>query len=134
MSLIAQWAEVVTVSGTGSSVVDATVYASPARGRVRGIIIRQDAGGGGTSLTSIWLTHTPATALTGGVPVADYVIAEGSAVALTASATAPSARTRIDTPPEFAKGLGLTVSVVASGAWTLVITLAIEDLNGTGVS
>ena len=42
-------------------------------------------------------------------------------------------RRTFDTPPEFAKGLGLTVGVVASGAWILQVTISFDDLDGPGI-
>jgi hypothetical protein len=132
MSLIAKWNDVTTLSGGGSGTEEATIFANPARGCVTAIIIR--ATGAATSLTNIWLVHTPATALGVTTPLDEFVILEGAAIPLTASTTDSSLRTRIAIPPAFNSGLGVIATTVASGVYTLEIGLEIIDLNGTGIS
>ena len=132
MSLITEWSETVTVSGSGSITQDIPVFDAPARGRVAGVIIRAD--GLVTNLNTIWLVHTPATALIGGPPADEYVFGEGGPLALAASATANSGRTRIDVPPAFHRGLGVVIDVTGSGVWVVTITLEITALEGTDLN
>lgn len=133
MALVGKWTRIVEISGTGTSVEDVEVFGSPAKGRITGVMVREEVGGLATSLSSLWLTHTPSAALIGAVPDGAYVVMEGGVLALTPSATVQSIRTRIDTPPEFVKGLGLTVGVVATGAWILQVTISFDDLDGPGI-
>jgi len=132
MSLITEWSETFTVSGSGTLTIDTPVFDDPARGRVSAVIIRSF--GLVSNLNNIWLVHTPATSLVSGTPADEYVFGHGGPLALVASATANSGRTVIDCPPAFSRGLGVVIDVTGSGVWTVTLTLEIIDLEGTSLN
>jgi len=50
MALVGKWTRIVEISGTGTSVEDVEVFGSPAKGRITGVMVREEVGGLATSL------------------------------------------------------------------------------------
>ena len=112
----------------GSAVTDYSGVGS--NGKLYWIMMRQAAGGDATALdyklvdreyavsTSTVLANIPD----------EYLVSEGAAVALTASATDASLNSVIDSPAIYQSSLALVIDVTtaASGAWTITGYIGVE--------
>jgi len=131
-----------TVSGTGSTTgvatlvggttpfqndLGTTITARAGRnGKVTYILIRQDAGGGATSCDYKMIDNQLATNTAYASIKDEYIVSEGSSIALTASATDASLNSPIDARPTFQSNLAIVFNVTAVGAWTLTGFVTLE--------
>lgn len=117
------------ISGTGvqqQSEVLAAISLGGITGRVRGICVRQEAGGGATSAVFALVgSRQDPTVPLASIPDENIVLLT-AAVPLTASATAASLKSVV-TPVGYSSSLAIIANVTAgAGAWTLVGYVEVE--------
>jgi hypothetical protein len=117
-----------SVSGTGAEAQSVELFGNPQSGRVRRIVLRQDAGGGATTGDLYLFTDNFEPTSSPSTDDQTKAVVVVSGVALTASASAVSLDTPISAEPAFKSTLTLVADVTAgAGAWTLVGYVEVES-------